>query len=317
MPDILVLSAVVPKALGAKVILDQHDPMPELMATIFSVGEESVAVRVMKQLEKWSLRYADLILTVNIACKRIFANRSCPPGKIGIVMNAPDEKIFGTLQDSIRRTGSDAPFVIMYHGSIVERNGLDLAVEAFARVQANIPLAELRIYGRATPFLDAVMAEVQNRGLHNHVKYMGPKSLEQLVNEIASCDLGIIPNQKNAFTEINTPTRIFEYLSLGKPVVAPRSAGICDYFDDRSMLFFDLGSAEDLARKMEYAFSHPTELLEIVQRGQDVYRRHTWKSEREQLIGLVEGLVCGNADRLSQGIKEQPASEPIGSIEGR
>ena len=34
MPDILVLSALVPKALGAKVVLDLHDPMPELMKTI-------------------------------------------------------------------------------------------------------------------------------------------------------------------------------------------------------------------------------------------------------------------------------------------
>ena len=37
MPDILVFSALVPKAFGAKVILDQHDPMPELMMTIFNL----------------------------------------------------------------------------------------------------------------------------------------------------------------------------------------------------------------------------------------------------------------------------------------
>ena len=35
MPDVLVASALLPKLLGAKVILDQHDPMPELMTTIF------------------------------------------------------------------------------------------------------------------------------------------------------------------------------------------------------------------------------------------------------------------------------------------
>src|ERR1044071_986947 len=34
MPDILVFAALVPKMLGAKVILDLHDPMPELMMTI-------------------------------------------------------------------------------------------------------------------------------------------------------------------------------------------------------------------------------------------------------------------------------------------
>src|SRR4029453_9224495 len=35
MPDLLVFSALVPKVLGAKVILDLHDPMPALMTTFF------------------------------------------------------------------------------------------------------------------------------------------------------------------------------------------------------------------------------------------------------------------------------------------
>ncbi len=46
MPDILVVSSLVPKALGAKVILDQHDPMPELMMTIFDLDETSLSVRL-------------------------------------------------------------------------------------------------------------------------------------------------------------------------------------------------------------------------------------------------------------------------------
>src|SRR5262245_7910556 len=47
MPDILVLSALVPKMLGAKVILDLHDPMPELMMTIFKLDKDSWSVRLL------------------------------------------------------------------------------------------------------------------------------------------------------------------------------------------------------------------------------------------------------------------------------
>jgi len=57
MPDILVASALVPKALGAKVVLDLHDPMPELMKTIFHVSEDNKSVQLMKRLEKWSMRF--------------------------------------------------------------------------------------------------------------------------------------------------------------------------------------------------------------------------------------------------------------------
>src|SRR5271157_3023578 len=119
MPDILVLSSLVPKALGAKVVLDQHDPMPELMMTIFDLDETSLGVRILSWLEKWSIARANLVITVNVACKRIFGSRSCPPGKIGVVMNSPDEEIFPfrvTCSYPSPKQASTKRFVMMYHG---------------------------------------------------------------------------------------------------------------------------------------------------------------------------------------------------------
>ena len=120
---------------------------------------------------------------------------------------------------------------------------------------------------------------------------MGPKSLEEIVQAIKECDVGIVPNLRSIFTELNTPTRIFEYLSIGKPVIAPRATGICDYFDDHSLIFFELGDAEDLALKIEYVFQHPNEVAEIVRRGQKVHQAHTWREERIRFTGLVSDLL--------------------------
>ena len=139
----------------------------------------------------------------------------------------------------------------MYHGSLVERNGVDLAVDAIARVRESVPSVELRIYGSETKFLERVMETVHAKGLSEVVRYLGPRRIEDIAKAIVECDLGIIPNRRNVFTELNTPTRIFEYLSLGKPVIAPRAAGIQDYFDDDSLIFFELGNSEDLARKIK------------------------------------------------------------------
>src|SRR5678810_277782 len=50
MPDFLVLSGLVPKLFGAKVILDLHDPMPELMQTIFSLPPTANGVRLLSCL---------------------------------------------------------------------------------------------------------------------------------------------------------------------------------------------------------------------------------------------------------------------------
>jgi glycosyltransferase involved in cell wall biosynthesis len=294
MPDILVLSALIPKLFGAKVVLDLHDPMPELMTTIFGHSQDSLSVRLIKRLEKWSLARANLVLTVNIACKRIFGSRSCPPEKIGVVMNSPAEEIFPFRTPDSYASNSQTPrkrFVIMYHGSLVERNGVDLAVEALARVRESVPDAELRIFGHKTAFLESVMEQVDRQGLQGNVKYLGGKRLEDLVREIEDCDVGIIPNQRNAFTDINTPTRIFEYLALGKPVIAPSTLGIQDYFGPQSLFFFESGNADDLARRIKYVSAHRAEALEIAERGQQVYLAHTWSEERQTLVNLVSELL--------------------------
>ena len=127
------------------------------------------------------------------------------------------------------------------------------------------------------------------------------------MSDIEACDVGVIPNHRNAFAEINTPTRIFEYLALGKPVIAPRAGGITDYFDKRSMVFFELGSAEDLARQLEYVFSHPGEIADVVRHGQEVYRQHCWQTERQRLVALVAALV-------SQPVSTTDAANPIRQI---
>jgi glycosyltransferase involved in cell wall biosynthesis len=298
MPDVLVFAALVPKVFGAKVILDLHDPMPELMMTIFGLGGDSSGVRFLRRLEKWSIRFADAVLTVNLACKKLFTARGCPPEKVSVVMNSPDEGIFKCrdLAPAIS-TGSlpAKPFVIMYHGSLVERHGLDLAVSALGKVRRSIPHAEIRVYGHSTPFLEQVMNSVRDSDLSESVRYLGAKNLEQIVEAIDGCDVGIIPNRRSIFTEINTPTRIFEYLSRGKPVIAPAAPGIRDYFSDQELVFFELGDANDLARKIEYVFLHPEEIGNIVRLGREVYFNHKWSTEQMRFVNVVGRLLSANS----------------------
>jgi len=293
MPDILVLSALLPKWLGAKVILDQHDPMPELMRTIFGLDEGSLGIRFIRLLERWSIARANLVITVNVSCKRLFAARSCLPEKIGVVMNAPDDEIFPyRAAASYPARVPNQRFVIMYHGSLVERNGVDLAVDALALVRDTIPTAELRVYGASTPYLKQVMDKVRDLGLERYVRYLGRKKLEELAHEIEACDVGVIPNHRNAFTDINTPTRIFEYLALGKPVIAPRTPGIQDYFGQDSLSFFESGNAEGLAQKLEEIYSQPSLAMKTAARGQEIYLQHSWREERQVLVNLVSSLLA-------------------------
>jgi glycosyltransferase involved in cell wall biosynthesis len=256
---------------------------------------------------------------VNLACKKIFTARSCRAEKLRVVMNSPDEIIFKykeVLLEPPIQSGASRPFVLMYHGSIVERHGLDMAVEALEIVKKSVPNVRLRIYGAATPFLHQVLDQLEARGLENCVEYLGGKNLDQIAAAIDQCDVGIIPNRRSIFTEINTPTRIFEYLARAKPVIAPQAGGIQDYFGNDSLVLFELGNATDLARKIEYVFSRPGEVREIVKRGQKIYRTHKWSEERAGFLTLVRELLnCASEareNRMMQAIKPDTAVEHSG-----
>lgn len=292
MPDVLVFSGLFSKLRGARIMLDLHDPMPELMTTIFGFRENSLPVAILMRTEKLSIWFADQVLTVNLACKRIFSSRSCQAEKVQVIMNCPDEEIFTfCVANGGNKRKPDKPFVLMYHGSIVERHGLDLAIKALELVRRSIPEVELRVYGAPTPFLELVRESAQWKALDGAVKYLGPKSLEKISEAIVECDLGIIPNRRSIFTELNTPTRIFEYLSRGKPVIAPLAPGITDYFGPEDLFYFELGNATELAQRIEQVYRNPLEVQEIVERGQEIYLKHSWQQEKEKFLDTVGKLL--------------------------
>jgi glycosyltransferase involved in cell wall biosynthesis len=291
MPDVLVISSIIPKIFGAKIILDLHDPMPEVFMTKYGLDYSNVLIRTLISLEKFCIKYSNLIITPNLAFKEKFIERGCPEDKIHIIMNSPQEHIFDSkmLKNSHRR--SKDKFSIMYHGTIVERHGLILALEAVAQLKDRIPNIVFNVYGDGNEFVERFKSHITKLGLENIVVYHGKVNLEAIAAAIVDIDVGIIPNEKTVFTEINLPTRIFEYLSLDKSVIVPKTQGICDYFDENSIFFFESGNADSLARTILQIFNGNSKYQEIVEKGISIYNRHRWENQKSKLINLVTDLL--------------------------
>lgn len=289
MPDFLAFAGLAPKLLGARVILDLHDPMPELMMSIYDLPASNRLVGLLKRLEKWSIAFADLVLTPNLAFQRLFVFRGCPADKIRIVMNTPKTEVFDPVK-YVSRNGAPGRFKLMYHGLLVKRHGLDTAIEAVASLRRQIPGIEFHIYGNRTSYMDEVDALIEKLDAKALVVYHGHKSQPEIAQAIAGVNLGLIPNRRSPFTEINMPTRVFENLAMRKPVLAPDTQGIRDYFDSTQMLFFRPGDPQDLARAILWAHDHPTETQQILEGGLRVYRQHLWPEERAVFLDAVASL---------------------------
>ena len=149
MPDALIFSTVLLRLTGTKIIFDLQDPMPEVGMARFALAASHPMVKGLRWLEKWSVRFSHLVITPNLAFKELFTSRSCPESKIHIVMNTPDPKMFGPgpSADHPTCTASAEQCRLMYHGTIVDRNGLDTALEAVYLLRDQIPGLILHVYG--------------------------------------------------------------------------------------------------------------------------------------------------------------------------
>jgi glycosyltransferase involved in cell wall biosynthesis len=293
MPDVLVFSTLVPKLLGAKIILDLHDPMPELAMDIYGLDRQAGQVSLLRRLERWSIGFADLALTPNVSFKKLFVSRSCRPEKIQIVMNTPEETIFShkMLPDVRQHPEGRNTFRIIHHGLIAHRHGLDLLVEAVSRVRTAIPGVRLELYGANTPFLQTVFDTAQQLGVADIVRYHGPKSQTEIAQAIREAHLGVIPNRRSAFTELNLPTRIFEYLAMGCPVIAPATQGIRDYFDPDQLVMFEPGNVDDLAAKILWVWERPNLVQGILARGIQVHDKHLWAAEKARFLDFIASAL--------------------------
>ncbi len=289
MPDFLVFLSIIPKLFGSKVVLDLHDPTPEMLMTKFSEGDESRLTNLLKWQEKMSIKFAHSVITTNKSFVDRFVQRGCSSDKINIVMNSPQESIFNKFVNKSERKSDENKFVLMYHGLIVERYGLQDLVNAINLLKYKIPGIELIVYGEGE-YVPILLKTIEKLKLNDVIKYYGLISLEKVAEIIPECDIGIIPNRLGPFTQINFPTRIFEYLHMKKPVVVPRTLGINDYFDEGSIYYFDAGNAENLANVIFNIYSDPAKTLEVINKGYEIYQKYRWEDQGKNLVKIYENL---------------------------
>ncbi len=285
MPDILVICALIPKLFGARIFLDLHDPMPEMFMTKYGLARDSRVVRILLFLERFSIGFANIAITPNEAFRRLFVSRGCPPDKMHIIMNTPDPSIFEADAEVPAANGNG--FVMMYHGTVVERHGLGTALEAMPLLKDDIEGLAFEVFGDGD-YVPRFLERRTEMKLDDNVAYHGKVSLEHIAGAIEHADVGLIPNLRSVFTEINLPTRIFEYLSKGKPSIVPRTEGILDYFDEDTIFFFEPGDPESLADAVRRVRSDPEHTAKVVTKGREIYKRHHWSVEKQVLIDLVE-----------------------------
>lgn len=301
MPNVLVFATLIPKMLGARVILDVHDLMTANYMAKFHVRESDLPVKVLKIEQRLSSWFADHVVCADHNQKD-FLVEHCGGSreKITVLMNLPNAELFGPMKTGEGK-GSKA-FRIVYHGTIAHRLGIDLILRAMAKVTDQVP-AELWMYG-AGDFLPDALALSSELGLDGKVHFSGTFFPVEKIPEIVSgMDLGIIGNRRNlACDKYMLPVKLLEYVYLGVPVIAPRLEVIARYFDETMVRFYEPENVEQMSDAIVELFNSREERERLARSATGFYEKHNIQAQADRYLNLLTAhdvRLCAVPERNS------------------
>ncbi|MBN1877056.1 MAG: glycosyltransferase family 4 protein [Anaerolineae bacterium] len=290
LPDFLVFATWIPKLWGARIILDLHDLMPEFYQARYGSKDKSSLVRWVYLQERLACRFADHVITVSKHWRQSLIERGVPAHKCSVVMNVADDHVFRPLQNDAVKSSDDSGLRMIYHGTLVDRYGLDLAVQAIAQVKDEIPDVHLTILGKGgqVPVLRRLIEEL---GVGEFVTLRDEmRPVEELPDIIGKANLGVVPYCNDVFTDGLLPTKLMEYAAMGLPAIAARTTAMKTYFSDTMVEFFEPGQVDDLARCIRMLYRHPERMAELREGSKKFNQQYNWPDISAEYVALVERL---------------------------
>lgn len=289
MPDLLTAAALVPRLRRrVPVILNVHDTFPELFSTKYGRPEGDLSERVLKLEERLSAMLASHVVTVTDQARLRLEGRGVGVGRTTVVMNSPDERVFGPVCPP-RRPPAEGPLRLLYHGGLAPRFGVQTLIESMARLRETVPRVEVRICGSGED-RDA-LAELAARIDPKRIDVAAePVPFAEIPAELEAAQIGIVPTLHDRFTELLLPVKLLEYVHMGLPVVASRLPGIASYFTDEELASYEPGDPQDLARAVEHVCAAPSAAVARAERAGERLAEIAWEQQRERYLALVDEL---------------------------
>ncbi|HUY12183.1 MAG TPA: glycosyltransferase family 4 protein [Terriglobia bacterium] len=172
----------------------------------------------------------------------------------------------------------------LFMGRLMPEKRPDRVIQALASVPSRFPF----LIAGTGPERERLEAEVAKLGL-SHVRFVGQVAREQAFSLMKKARFLVFSSE---WYETFGLTMV-EAFACGTPVIATRMGAMQEIVDDgRTGLHFTPGDAEDLARKMEWAWTHPESMRAMgIEARREFELRYTAEKNYGQLIEIYQKAV--------------------------
>jgi len=235
--------------------------------------------------EEVTLRCAARIIVVSEALRAELSARGIPADRIRVNPNAVDPDYFypGRGRGPGRRElGVEAGEVVVgFAGSFSLWHGVEILEQAIVQLLGNRPPCRLRFVLMGNGLLHGEMRSALAAYEHTgEVIFTGSLPSDKVADYLDACDILVSPHIPLADGSrfFGSPTKIFEYMAMGKGIVASRLEQIAEVLEhDRTAWLVTPGDVNQLAHAILRLAMDPAKRAELGEAARRAaIERHTW-----------------------------------------
>jgi glycosyltransferase involved in cell wall biosynthesis len=256
--------------------------------------------RMGRWAERHAWRKADALVAVTGVLAETITESGVPPEKLHVMPNGIDSRVFAPeaiVASAKDRLGLAGYTVLGFTGYVRDWNGLDTVVDLLADARGGRLF--LLVVGDG-PARSSLEARAQKLGVADRLRFTGIVPREHIAAHVSAFDIALLP----AANPYASPLKLFEYMALGRAIVAPDQPNIREILrDGHDACLFSSGDAASM-RAAVLSLAGDENLRRALERGaiETLNRRKlTWRQNAERLLELA-GQLQPTVPRARLGI---------------
>jgi glycosyltransferase involved in cell wall biosynthesis len=272
------------RLLGVPVVYEAHD----LESQNPSRAKERWVQPLLRKLDRTALGRSAAVASLTADFRRLLGERGWrAPEDVVVIPDAFDaEQIGPGDREAARlRLGLAAgERLVVYAGMTFAYRGIDLLLDAFARLRAGGDEARLVLVGGRPAETGPLRAQARALSLDGVVAWRPPMPQAEVVPWLQAADVLVIPDTVTDVTA--SPLKLFEYLAAGRAVVLPDIAALAEVLPVSVGYYFRRGDPEALAGALRRALDDPGRPARE-KAGLEAVEPHTYAARAERILDLA------------------------------
>jgi len=245
-------------------------------------------IKLAKRIETEVFTQADAIVVVSTYLKEQIAESGVPKEKIHVIPNAADNDLFDpekySTEKRINYNVTSDDVVLGFIGWFVAWHNFDLLVQALAELNKTRTVY-LMLVGDGV-LKEQISAKARSLNCEDKLIFTGAIKHAEIPAYVQAMDICIIPGS-NAY---RSPIKLFEYMAMGKPTVAPALEPIEFVTTNKcNAVHFIPDNAESLVSAIKTLADSDSLREEIGSRARDtIQKNHLWIHNSQKVIDIFE-----------------------------